>query len=105
MKVYTKVTSGMEMTMARGRFLGAVAKCVSISPWAGVWRMGPRDPSEGAALSLHLLGLLGALGRVRGRTAVSLPPPSPTWTASWWEEGQIGEGPQQTLRSTSNVST
>lgn len=31
MKAYIKVISGMEMKMARGRFLGVVVECVSVS--------------------------------------------------------------------------
>lgn len=71
MKVYTKVTSGMEMKMARGRFLGAVAKSLSVSPLgaggqgAGV-RRGAGDPAAGT-LSLNLLHPLGALGQGRGQ--------------------------------------
>ena len=38
---YTKVTRGMEMKMARGRFLGTVVEHVSIGPWgAGVGPQG-----------------------------------------------------------------
>lgn len=47
MKVYTKVTSGMEMKMARGRFLEVVVECVSVGPlglgpgpWGEKWNRG-----------------------------------------------------------------
>lgn len=54
MKVYTKVTSGMEMKMARGRFLGAMVECISVRALGAGSRAqggggGPGDPAKGAA--------------------------------------------------------
>lgn len=86
MKVYTKVTSGMEMTMARGRFLGAAVERVSISP--GGWGRGPGDPAREQSESLSPgSGSVGGLGTGKGAALLSpCRPPAPPWATSNPEE-------------------
>lgn len=105
MKVYTKVTSGMEMKMARGRFLGT---------GSGVCQrhllrvQDPGDPATGEAQSLHLLCLLGVLGQERGQQccvrqgdpAVCPAPSPPGHRLVGWE---MGKGPHHILRTRSDV--
>lgn len=89
MKVYTKVTSGMEMKMARGRFLGATVECISVSPLgAGSGAQGggggPGVPAMGAALSLLLLHPLGDLVQGRGQhCCLFTPRPNPSLGIGW----------------------
>lgn len=104
MKVYTKVTSGMEMKMARGRFLGGGegCQCWPSGCWGRPGAEGGRGPRKRS--SFVSLGVSRA-GKETTLLSVSHAPqlPDPSLGTGRWEKGQTGEGLHHTLRGGSNV--
>lgn len=99
MKVYTKVTRGMEMKMARGRFLGTVVQCVSISPCGaggrGLRVVGSgRGPSNGSSFEPPSPGSAGGLGAAKGAALLSVSPliPSPALAQAGGRKGRWRRG-------------
>lgn len=102
MKVYTKVTSGMEMTMARGRFLGAAVGrfLVSGSP-RGCGETGRQRPEDPAQERFESPSPGSAVGPGTGKghhRHLPAAPLGPSLGTDWWRKGRwVGKGPHQTL--------